>query len=54
MTKLGCRGFVLLIVALPIMVLLVMASCFAAGQETPEGGKSIAPIRRSAFRSCRN
>lgn len=43
MTKLGCRGFVLLIVVLPIMILLVMPSCFAVGQETPGGWKVYRP-----------
>jgi hypothetical protein len=43
MTKLRCRGFVLLIVVLPIMVLLVMSSCFAVGQETPGGWKVYRP-----------
>ncbi len=41
MTKPGCRGFVLLTVVLPIMVLLIMASCFAVGQETPGGMESL-------------
>jgi hypothetical protein len=38
MPTLGCRGLVLLIMVLP-----VMAPCFAVGQETPGGWKVYRP-----------